>query len=262
MRVVYTQEHLDFLREHYPNMLVDALTAAFNQRFGVQKTEVQIKSTLKRHNIKCGRATGNQKGVLRAFTKEQHDWICEAYKEMSLVQMTEAFNQQFGTTKTVKQIRSFTRNHSIRSGRDGKFEKGHVPANKGTKGMMKANKTSFKKGNKPANVSPMWKERITKDGYIEIKVPERNPYTGFMGRYVLKHKWIWQKEKGSVPDGYALMFLDGDKRNCDIANLALVKRAELLLINRQFPNLPAKLIPTAIGIAQVSVKARELSRCS
>lgn len=89
----------------------------------------------------------------------------------------------------------------------------------------KAKATMFKKGNIPKNYRPVGSERKTKDGYIEIKVKDPN-------KWRLKHNVIWEKHYGKITKGNIVMFLDGDKLNTDISNLKLIKRSELLIMNR------------------------------
>ena len=107
------------------------------------------------------------------------------------------------------------------------FKKGHVPWCKGTKGVLKPNKTSFKKGNIPHNTREMYSERLSKDGYIEIKVG--------INKWVGKHRYIWEQHyKKKVPKGYAVLFLDGDNRNFEIDNLKIISRGALLILNRRY----------------------------
>lgn len=107
------------------------------------------------------------------------------------------------------------------------FKKGHVPWSKGTKGVLKPNKTSFKKGNIPHNTREMYSERLSKDGYIEIKVG--------INKWIGKHRYIWeQHHKKEVPKGYAVLFLDGDNRNFEIDNLKIISRGALLILNRRY----------------------------
>ena len=107
------------------------------------------------------------------------------------------------------------------------FKKGHVPWSKGTKGVLKPNKTSFKKGNIPHNTREMYSERLSKDGYIEIKVG--------INKWVGKHRYIWEQHyKKKVPKGYAVLFLDGDNRNFEIDNLKIISRGALLILDRRY----------------------------
>jgi len=202
------------------------------------------------------------KKPLRAYTIEEARFIEQAYKSMTEVEIVAAMNQRFKPQRQQKQIRAFIRNHKLLSGRTGRFERGTVSWNKGRTKYMGANATSFKKGSVPANRKPLGSERICKkDGFILIKVAETNPYTGFSTRYKHKHVHVWEQENGPAPDGKVVSFIDGDKTNCDISNLELISRAELLYINRnKASDLPPQLKPTLRAVAKVAVKMHELTR--
>lgn len=113
-------------------------------------------------------------------------------------------------------------------GKATRFPKGNVPFNKGKKewqfrsreSMEKCAMTQFKAGQVPHNAHPEGYECMRSDGYLYIKTSER--------RMELKHVWVWQQHNGPVPDGYVIAFIDGDHSNCDISNLRLMKRAELI----------------------------------
>ena len=252
----YTQEQLSFLRDGFATMRLPDLTAAFNAHFGLQQTEGKIKSTLKNHRITCGRKPGNPKGFFRILSKEQAKFVEDGYKHLTLAELTDAMNRQFGTSFTVRQLRSFTRNHAIRSGRTGQFEKGAQSWNKGVKGYMGANRTSFTKGRIPHTKKRLWSERVNRDGFIEISIPERNPYTGAPTRFKHKHVWIWEAANGPVPKGHAVIFADGDKMNCVLENLLLVTRAELLSLNLHgYKDAPDETRPALLTLARIEAKA-------
>lgn len=115
------------------------------------------------------------------------------------------------------------------TGRTGRFAKGITPANKGKRMPFNPNsaRTQFKKGNLPHNTRHLGHERVSKDGYVEISVDQENPHTGFERRYVLKHRWLWERANGPVPDGMALKCLDGNRQNTDPSNWEAVPRALL-----------------------------------
>ena len=107
------------------------------------------------------------------------------------------------------------------TGRDGRFEKGSAAHNKGkpfpTRG--RSAEGHFKKGRLPHNTRGAGHERIdTKDGYVILIVDETNPWTGAATRPVLKHRYLWEKKNGPVPDGHVLKCWDGDKTNTDPDN--------------------------------------------
>jgi hypothetical protein len=110
------------------------------------------------------------------------------------------------------------------------FKPGHISWNKNTKGLTVRNKTSFQSGRKPHNHRPVGSERITKDGYLERKIKE--PRT-----WQLVHRIVWIEARGSIPDGYAVKFIDGNKLNTAIENLTLIKRDDLMNANtiHRFP---------------------------
>jgi hypothetical protein len=166
------------------------------------------------------------------YTKEQLSFLKKKYKTNSLKELTALFNQKFVQTRTTGSIKGILQRNNFTSGRTGRFQQNGKPWNKGTKGCCIPNKTSFKKGNVPHNAKPLYSERIRKNGYIEISVPEKNRHTGYPSRYIHKHVWIWKQANGQVPDGYVVSFLDGDITNIVLENLTLLSREELLWLNK------------------------------
>ena len=233
------------------------LAKAFNKKFKLKKIESAIVSTLQNHKLRCGRAHKDRLiNRFRLFNSEQIQFIKNNYKGRSVAEMTALFNAEFKTNMARQQIKTFVSNRGITSGRTGCFEKGHRPWNTGTKGLTGANKTSFKKGSTPKNRKPLGTERIcSKDGYVLIKVAEQNPHTGFPTRYKHKHVIVWEQAHGPVPDGFVVVFIDGDKRNIDSDNLMLISRAELLRLNKHgHKDAPAELKPSILALARVEVK--------
>lgn len=238
-------------------MAIEPLTVAFNNWFGASKTFGQIKSTLTNHSFVCGRKNGNSKGISLLFTKAQTQFIRDNYPRHSLLDLTAELNRQFKETYTVQQLKSFTKNHGITCGRTGCFEKGRASWNKGTKGVMQPNSGNFKPGAVPPNKQPLWHERVdSRQGFILINVPERNPYTGHSNRYKHKHVWVWEQVNGPVPKGMVVSFVDGNKQNCNLENLMLITRGLLLLLNQHnYANQPAELRPSILALARVEAAA-------
>ncbi len=229
-RFTYSAAMLEFLRVTYPEESLERTTELFNFAFGCNFTVSQIKAACKNHKITCGRKQGElTKGKLRSFTQQQAEWITEQYKRLTIEQMTSAFNTEFGTQKTVEQIRCFTRNHGIKSGRTGRFEPGQKSWNTGIKGWDAGGnsaKTRFKKGNSPHNHKPVGSERIdSKDGFVLVKVAEPKSWR-------LKHLIEWEKHHGAIPKDHKIWFIDNDRTNCHIDNLMLVTTAEHAVVNK------------------------------
>lgn len=262
-RFRYTSEHIDFLRDGFRKMGIPDLTVAFNAEFGLNKSWQEIRSTLKNHKLTCGRAMGElQKGKSLIFTTDQVQFIKDNYQRFSRQDLTLELNKTFQVEYKVSQLVAFVKNHKVTSGRTGQFEKGSKSWNKGTKGMTSRNRTTFAKGNDPANRKGLWSERIdSKEGFILVKVPERDPYTGFPTRYKHKHIWIWEQTNGLIPDGSAVVFKDGDRLNCVLENLVLVTRNELLSLNLHgYRKMPEELKPVVLSIARIEAKGRFRTR--
>lgn len=62
-------------------------------------------------------------------------------------------------------------------------------------------------------------ELIDASGYVKVKV---STHGNSNERWKLKHREIWKAHHGEIPEGHVLVFLDGNKQNCDIENLACV----------------------------------------
>ncbi|MEM6384355.1 MAG: HNH endonuclease signature motif containing protein [Pseudomonadota bacterium] len=152
------------------------------------------------------------------------------------------------------------------TGRTGRYEKGAVPLNKGRKMPFHpaCAATQYKAGNLPHNTKFEGHERLNKNGYIEVSVRETNPHTGHERRYVQKHRWLWEKANGPVPEGHALKCLDGDKTNTDPANWIAIPKALLpRLAGRAdrgqpgYDQAPAELKPVILASARLAHAAKQ-----
>lgn len=193
------------------------------------------------------------------WTEEQKQFIYENYKGIGNKELTDMFNKKFGTN-IVNQIKYFKRNHKLDSGLNGQFIKGHKTFNKGKKwdeympkkSQINCKKTTFKKGNIPPNHREVGEERTNVDGYIEIKVSEPN-------KWELKHRYIYKQHYGSIPKGYKVIFLDGNKTNLNISNLKAISSHEELIMNEYGLRYGKKeLTKSAHIVAQIETKRREL----
>jgi len=203
------------------------------------------------------------KGICHEYTEEQREFI----KQNSLLprkELTDLFNERFNASLTKSAISAFCKRNGWLTGRTGHFEKGEMPWNTGTKGVIKPNSGCFKSGHVPKNKKPVGHERIcSKDGYVLINVAEENPYTGADNRYRPKHYIIWEEAYGPVPEGQILRFIDGDKLNCELSNLECVSRTVNLRMNKNGVNeLPEELRETGRLISKLEVATFEANRQS
>lgn len=128
-------------------------------------------------------------------------------------------------------------------GKKTQYQKGHVPANKGLRrpGWSPGNmsKTQFKpgvmQGRAAAIYKPVGSTRITKDGYLEVKINEDLP---FNKRWRAAHILLWEEELGPLPAGHMLCFKNGDKTDIRCDNLMLMSRSERMRLNSYHTNYP------------------------
>lgn len=142
-----------------------------------------------------------------------------------------------------------------------RFQKGHVPANKGLRrpgwspGRM--GETQFKKGVRRGVAVRLYKpigtERTSKDGYLERKVNDALP---LQARWRAVHLVIWEAVHGRLPKGHAIVFKNGDKRDVRLDNLECITRAELMARNTVH-NLPK---PLAQAIQLLGALNRKINR--
>lgn len=173
-------------------------------------------------------------------------------------EITETFNKKFGTDRTERQIGNVLKRRGFKTGHTGCFEKGNIPVNKGQKMSPevyeKCKATMFKKGNVPVRTRPLYSERLSKDGYIEVKTPERK-------RWVLKQRVVWEKANGKIPANHIIIFKDGNRLNCELDNLMMISRRENAILNHQKlrHNIP-ELTETEVSIAKLIALTKEVEK--
>lgn len=185
------------------------------------------------------------------WTNEEIKTLKELYSNNTAKDIAERLNKKEGSVyykafvlglkKDEDFKRETSRQMALKNGSNSRFKKGLIPFNKGKKieeylppeKIEKLKKTSFKKGNIPHNTKYDGYERISKDGYVEVRVAP--------GKFVLKHRLIWEEHFGSIPKGKIIIFKDGDKTNLDISNLEMIDREENAIRNNNLPGYPREL---------------------
>jgi len=96
----------------------------------------------------------------RKYSPEHIEWIKANIQGCRFKELTDMFNKQFGMNLRVSAMISLSDRHSLHNGIDSRlntgyeptqFKKGHVPANKGRKGVGGWEPTQFKKGHVAVN---------------------------------------------------------------------------------------------------------------
>lgn len=203
------------------------------------------------------------KGAAIIWHDEELAWIHarHTWPRAELHRVFTAFWRRADVTE--QHIKSLCQRRGWKTGRTGCFVKGEAPMNKGKKMPFNANSaaTRFKPGTAPPNQRPLWSTRIGKDGYIEMKVPARNPHTGHKTRFMHAHRWNWEAVNGPLPRGMCLKSIDGNRQNVAAENWEAIPRAMLPRLSgrfgRQYDTAPAQLQPLIMATAKLEHAARE-----
>lgn len=256
-------------------MVISDYHRAFCAAFGRDDvTPANLNAYRKRMNWTVGPRKGRTAGRLRKFSGEEKAWL-HANCTLPTGEYHAAFVGKFGRQDvTASMLFQLRKRQQWKTGRTGRFVKGQTSHNAGQKCAEgvggrhpNARRTHFKKGQTPHNAVPLGAERLSKDGYVEISVAERNPHTGAPHRYVHKHVWLWRQANGPVPSGHCLKCLDGNKLNTDPANWEAIPRAVLARLNGgrfrrslAYDAAPAELKPTVMAVAKLKHRATEVAQ--
>ena len=255
----YTQEQIAYLREIAPGRYLYQIVQMMNERFSTALSASQIKCLMVRNGIKNGmQLRCPPEKVRRLTTPEQDTWIKAHSAGKTSAELIAMIKEKFGIVFTVEQMKGYKTRKRINTGLTGRFEKGHIPFNKGRKMpaeiYAKAAPTMFKKGQLPVMTRPVGAECWRDDGYLWVKVAQPN-------KWRLKHRVIWETTNGPIPDGHKIIFADGNRSNFDINNLICVSAAELARLNQRgliFNNPEAT--KAGVLVARLLTKAGKIKR--
>lgn len=231
----YTQEELDYLNDGIKKMPLAELVDSFNEKFGRNKSQTTIQSTMNNYGFRRGKKRIQLPGQrFKGYTEEQIEFVRRAYLEdgLSGPEVAKAFNRKFDDNRS---------DHAI-------------------SGMIQ--RRGFRRSRKLERVLNIGDETLCRStGYITVKTegPAHNMKTKRNYRY--KHLVVWEAYNGPVPDGHVVRFLDGNKQNCSIENLGLFSRSESVYMNLlDYNEVVAEARETVILLAKLKARTMELSR--
>jgi hypothetical protein len=181
----------------------------------------------------------------------------ERRKVMSRRELHAEFVEKFGRGDvSFVNLKAMMKRRGWLTGRDGTFNKGREPANKGKKMPYNANRaaTQFKPGHRGgkalANYKPIGFERAHPDGYIERKIHDGLP---MQSRWKFVHVIRWEEAHGPVPEGMCLKCMSEDRGNTDPSNWEAVPRGLVprLSLKRGFDTAPEELKPVLMTLAKI-----------
>lgn len=227
----------------------------------------------KRKGWKIGPQAGRTKGRRLRYSDAEIAWL-SANRALLLADYHRSFVAVFGRDDvTPEKLHSLRKREGFQTGRSGRFEKGRPSPMKGRRcppgeGGRHPNAIAaqFKKGHVPHTHKGAGHESIGEEGYAWIIVDEKNPWTGAATRRVQKHRWLWEKANGPVPEGHVLKCLDGDRSNADLANWEAIPIGMLPRLNgksgRNYDAAPDELKPAIMAVAKLEHAARRRGRRS
>lgn len=179
----------------------------------------------------------------KKWTQEELQYIKDNYSDLSNKELSTRINRtdraialkarELGLKKTLEHKTKIWKEMALKNGiNSGNFKKGMTPWNKGKKGFMSANKTSFVKGHLPKNARPMHSINDTKDG-LYIKVGRR--------KWIALSRFIYTAMGNELKSSEIITFADGNRYNLHPDNLIKKCRGNHLRSNAGKENIPHDL---------------------
>lgn len=272
-----TPEEVAWLEERYPTTGNAELSNEFETKFGWRIEPGNLAAWASARGLRKATETVDWRGhpeydeFLRGFIPGHDE------REIS-----EAFETRFGIRLTRSRVKNAKMRLGISSGtHGGRFMPGNEPVNKGRtwdemgmseEARIRCRGTQFKRGNIPHNARnlPVGSERVSRDGYVEVKVREHSPVPCTNKCWVPKHRLVWEAANGrSIGKDEVVLFADGDTRNFDPRNLVAVTHAEnigLQRIGRPYADRETlldalKVVRLNAAISSAEMRTRRCRRC-
>lgn len=276
-RRTWTDEELAFLREYAPGHTRREIYEELSRRFpGHTHTFENMVAAMKNRKI----TTGTHRWYGHVLKPEERDpkW----YRDEELAFLREyapghsrkeihaEYNRRFPERpRSFKSVVACMKNHGITNGLDGRFPpggKGSRPWNQGKKmspeQYEKCKPTMFSKNHRPVQYLPIGTEKKLSDGYTWVKVDDQINAKKNVN-WKQKQRLIWEQEHGPVPEGMFVTFLDGNRENFDLSNLALITRAEHARLNQSgLRSEDPEITAAALQVAKLTTKIGQLQRDS
>lgn len=132
---------------------------------------------------------------IRAYTDEMNAFIIEHGAELSTKELQQQLNEKFGCNRSFGSVKQKLQKLGIRKSRE----------------TISRNHKHYK--------YPIGSSRII-NGYEYIKVSTDD--NGFLNQWDRKCRIVWRQHFGDIPEGYKVVFLNGDTLDCRIENLACI----------------------------------------
>ena len=249
---------LGFLMLKAPGRSLDELVTLVNAAglVEVQLTKQQLNQYLNYHQI----AFRHENAAPITYTPEMLEFARQNVQGRSFAELAEMMRRRFGCKFTEKIVAGYCKRYGLCNGRDTRFPRGIVPANKGQKMpdwvRRKCEKGFFKPGRIPENTLPIGSLVKSTDGYWWRKIKEASRTRG---GWVQEHRRIYEATYGPISAGMMISFKDNNPDNLAPENLILVSRGEHACVNaRGLRRIwSPETAETCVGIARLKIAIRQ-----
>lgn len=189
------------------------------------------------------------------YTEEQLEYIRSIAEGRFIKEICDLFNEKFGLSVSERSVGGAMHRNGIKNSMQGattRFQKGQEAWNKGTKGLYLGGESGwFKKGRIPHHRCEIGAEQHDGKGFIKVKVAQPEVWR-------LKHHVLYEQHKGEIPEGYKVIFADGNKRNFDLDNLILVSARDFVsAMKNKLLFEDTELTKTGITLAQLMLAVKD-----
>ena len=186
------------------------LTRELNARFGCAKSEQAVYVKANQRGLHRPRETDRRRRAERPIRWAREPEMAAFMAENdrgSVPAIQERFRERFGFAPTRNQVCAYR----ARAGTQSKAGSPHA---------------------QDWHRRPIGYERDTGKGYVLVKVREDPDRPGSKDNWAMKHVLIWERTRGlALPEGWVVLFCDGDNRNYDPANLKAVPKSLIGIMN-------------------------------
>ncbi len=227
MRITWTEEQTKQLIAGYPSVGDPReLAKSIGKTYPALKTRA-MKMNLKRmFNAQTGRTTS---------APEQDKFLKENYLSVPVKRMAKMIGRSHClVVKRMKQLSLVQPRGLIEKIKSStRFKTGTLPFNKGLKredfmtpeGLEIVKSRQFKKGNLPGNTLHDG-AIVTRNSHKKMGGPSYKWIRISKANWKMLNVFNWENAYGPVPEGYIIVFRNGDTMNCDLDNLECITRVQ------------------------------------
>jgi len=186
------------------------------------------------------------------FSQDMLNWLKANSNLYDYRGLTDAFNKQFNTVLKLDQIRDHAKYRNIKVGimckrknyffTPDKIEYIRQLAINNTIDDITKKFNEYYKTNKSKDTIgvyaskykiKIYKSKIGREVKKGVEIYIRVSNTGNPRKdYVTKHRYLWEQKNGKVPNGYLILFANGNKQDFNLDNLLCVKNSELIMMSK------------------------------